>query len=357
MNNYARRRGSPLTPVESRLFSEVLSSHFFRDKAGNDIVSEHLSLFTYERGLFFSGLDKFQRAVNELKRQPKRQRYGLPSRTSRTMLHAFENVVQRRKDDLDKVQSAWEAWGWAQREVFGSWRRYEESISSVADQAAESTSEKDEASFGPSVYSQLVLYLITTLRDRFRSPTLALALFTRASNLSVASYVSACTTPVYNEVLRTRWYSLRDPLGFTETLKEMQAAGVGMSDATYRLVDEVVGMVSEHQNAARTKTMELHGDESSFGVDGDSVSVAPRTMDRAAAAIAEEAAELSIEVSPEALSSTSPMFEALVDSRTYFSSDELVAVREADEMLKSNKEALSRIPSRRPNLAARPYEE
>jgi hypothetical protein len=318
-----------------------LATFFVTKKVGR--IAVYCSPSTATDARLTTGLQKVQKTLDELRKQPKRTRYGLPHKATKSMIHAFENELERRKKELDQVHSAWEAWGWAQRDVFGAWRRYEASKAPTAVGSSPTLPSPDLA-FGPGVYSHIIDYLITTFRDRFRSPSLALALFAQASTLSIGSYVSGCTTPVYNEVLRTRWLSMGDVVGFTEVLREMQAAGVGMDEVTYRLIGDVANFVAKHQSTARMLALEEYeGDPA-----GDAVSQdlgAPE--DEAARAIADEAASLSIEMSPDALSTSSPALEALVDSRTFFSEDDLVAVREADEIAQAHKHAIKRLKQSR----------
>lgn len=87
-----------------------------------------------------------------------------------------------------------------------------------------------------TTYPSLLLTLIFLLRDKFRDPHLALSIFHHARHLSVPSYVFGCTTEVYNELIATKWFSLKDLEGVVESLGEMKVNGVRVDGGTVRLL-------------------------------------------------------------------------------------------------------------------------
>ncbi|KAI9491232.1 hypothetical protein BDB00DRAFT_834454 [Zychaea mexicana] len=77
----------------------------------------------------------------------------------------------------------------------------------------------------------------------FEDPYLALSIFEHAKTHSVVSYVSGCTTEVYNAMLMMRWKLWRDVHGMLNLVDEMMANGVGYDTETRRIVQLVVAEV------------------------------------------------------------------------------------------------------------------
>jgi len=95
------------------------------------------------------------------------------------------------------------------------------------------------ATVGPSsrLFPDLLHLLFLSLRDTHRSPNAALSVFALAAS-NPFSYISGCTTSLYNEVLRTRWAE-GDVESLLASLEEMRAAGVALDDRTRELVSAV----------------------------------------------------------------------------------------------------------------------
>ena len=123
---------------------------------------------------------------------------------------------------------------WAEREVFGASIRAEK-----AAREAFSAGKPPPSHLQPPVYPHLLAALMSTAREKYDDPHLALALFEHARNLSSLSYIFGCTTPAYNELLETRWGSFRDLRGVHAALEEMRANGVSPDSRTRALVDDV----------------------------------------------------------------------------------------------------------------------
>ena len=135
---------------------------------------------------------------------------------------------------------------WAEREVFGASVRAEE-----AARAAFTAGSPPPPDLQPPVYPHLLAALMNTARERYDDPYLALALFEQARNLSALSYIFGCTTPAYNELLETRWYSFRDLRGVHAALVEMRTNGVLPDMRTRGLVEDV-----RRETGARTLWLE-----------------------------------------------------------------------------------------------------
>jgi len=142
--------------------------------------------------------------------------------------------LDRLKEQLALCQSDYAMLEWAEREVFGASIRAEE-----AARAAVTEGKPPPPHLQPPLYPQLLATLMTTAREDYGDPHLAVALFEHARNLSPLSYIFGCTTPTYNELLETRWHSFRDLRGVHAALEEMRANGVFPDIRTRALVDDV----------------------------------------------------------------------------------------------------------------------
>ncbi|KAL5506924.1 hypothetical protein ACEPAH_6380 [Sanghuangporus vaninii] len=91
----------------------------------------------------------------------------------------------------------------------------------------------------PPAYPHLLAALISTFRDKFHDPHLALSIFQHARSRSIASYVFGCTAPAYNELLRTRWEAFRDLRGVADALNEMRVNGITPDGKTRVFVEEL----------------------------------------------------------------------------------------------------------------------
>ena len=92
----------------------------------------------------------------------------------------------------------------------------------------------------PPYYSKLLTRAIEKAGMTFQDPYLALSIFEHAKNHSVMSYVSGCTTEVYNVMLMMRWKLWQDVHGMLNLVDEMMANGVGYDNETRRIVQMVV---------------------------------------------------------------------------------------------------------------------
>jgi Mtf2 family len=145
-----------------------------------------------------------------------------------------DTELDRLKEQLALCPSDHAMLEWAEREVFGASIRAEE-----AARAAFAAGKPPPHHLQPSVYPHLLAALMSTARERYDDPHLALALFDHARTLSALSYIFGCTTPAYNELLETRWGSFRDLRGVHAALEEMRANGVPPDSRTRALVEDV----------------------------------------------------------------------------------------------------------------------
>ena len=154
--------------------------------------------------------------------------------------------LDKLKEQLALCQSDSAMLEWAEREVFGASILAEE-----AARAAASEGKPPPRHLQPPLYPHLLAALMSSARERYGDPHLALALFEHARNLSPLSYIFGCTTPAYNELLETRWDSFRDLRGVHAALEEMRANGIPPDPRTRALVDDV-----RRETGARTVWLE-----------------------------------------------------------------------------------------------------
>ena len=145
-----------------------------------------------------------------------------------------DTELDKLKEQLALCNSDYAMLEWAEREVFDPSIRAEE-----AARAAAAEGKPPPPQLQPPLYPQLLATLMSTAREGYDDPHLALALFEHARNLSPLSYIFGCTTPAYNELLETRWHSFRDLRGVHAALEEMRANGVSPDLRTRFLVDDV----------------------------------------------------------------------------------------------------------------------
>ncbi|KAI8139100.1 hypothetical protein BJV82DRAFT_672965 [Fennellomyces sp. T-0311] len=97
----------------------------------------------------------------------------------------------------------------------------------------------------PTYYAALLKHAIEQASMSFRDPYLAISIFEHAKQYSVSSYVSGCTTDVYNAMLMMRWKLWRDIHGMLNLVDEMMANGVGYNGETRRIVQMAVAEVEQ----------------------------------------------------------------------------------------------------------------
>ncbi|KAG2221086.1 hypothetical protein INT45_008607 [Circinella minor] len=102
------------------------------------------------------------------------------------------------------------------------------------------TKGKSDTATYPSYYPKLLTRSIEQAGMTFQDPYLALSIFEHAKNHSVMSYVSGCTTEVYNAMLTMRWKLWQDVHGMLNLVEEMMANGVDYDNETRRIVQMVV---------------------------------------------------------------------------------------------------------------------
>ncbi|KAK2467845.1 hypothetical protein APHAL10511_000140 [Amanita phalloides] len=168
-----------------------------------------------------------------------------------------DELLDRKKEEINLCASDLELLQWAQREVLDTFDSLQ--LSSQRHTDPQRTTEQDKERSGDNksgstdtsyalpiqIYPHLVAYLMRTFRDKYRDPYLALALFDKVRHRSLTSYVFGCSTQVYNESIETRWTWFRDLKGVHDALEEMVVNGVMVDTHTRRLLEVVRREVGE----------------------------------------------------------------------------------------------------------------
>ena len=93
-------------------------------------------------------------------------------------------------------------------------------------------------------YPHLFAAPTRTFWGRYRDPRVALAMFDHARNMSIASIVFGCATPVYNEHIETRWRCFHD-VSSVVNAQEMRTNGIALDGRTQILVETVRREIGE----------------------------------------------------------------------------------------------------------------
>ena len=140
----------------------------------------------------------------------------------------IDEELDRKKEEIELCDTDVQVLEWAMNEAFKS---QQPATTPVQGQLAPVQNDQ--------IYPYIIAALMRTFRDKFHDPNLALAIFDHAKNLSVPSYVFGCTTPVYNELIETRWFCFHDLKGILDTLEEMKVNGVEADNRTRGIIETV----------------------------------------------------------------------------------------------------------------------
>ncbi|PCH43831.1 hypothetical protein WOLCODRAFT_144713 [Wolfiporia cocos MD-104 SS10] len=149
---------------------------------------------------------------------------------------AEDEQLDEKKEQMELCESDAQLLEWAMREVFDESRRYEENARRVLE---DPKAAQEPVQLQPPWYPQLLSLLMSTFRDKYNDPHLALSIFDHARHMSIPSFVFGCTTLAYNELIETRWRCFRDLRGVCDALEEMRVNGVYMNNRTYELAETI----------------------------------------------------------------------------------------------------------------------
>ncbi|KAG9022665.1 hypothetical protein FRB95_014458 [Tulasnella sp. JGI-2019a] len=186
---------------------------------------------------FFDGFAKRVEAHHAELQKP-------PTATMKNMLMKKRGEMDSCADDQQLLE--WTAQLFSRQEEIESLRR-SPSFSQREDREA-ITAELD-------AYPHIVSSLMSTFRDRYRDPHLALAVFDHVRHRSVASYVCGCKTPAYHQLLVTLWTCFKDIRSVANALREMKVNGVEVDGR----IRELAGRITESP-LGKTMTEAAAGD-------------------------------------------------------------------------------------------------
>ncbi|KAG9096763.1 hypothetical protein FRC06_008340 [Ceratobasidium sp. 370] len=151
-----------------------------------------------------------------------------------------ELQFDKKREGMYACNSDQELLQWAMREVFVQPPPNETTTSPTSPSDAPS---KDTPTtpreMHPEVYGRMVAGLMREFREQYNNPHLAIAIFDYTRRLSIISYVTGCTTPSYNELMRTHWCSFRNLQAVVNVAEEMRVNGVLPDQATAPLLNQI----------------------------------------------------------------------------------------------------------------------
>lgn len=230
-----------MTAREKTAFQEMFDMVFnvAGDLKNGDVSSEAHTFFTPAQGTQKRDMtDLFGR----LRKNVKRMRWTTE----------LEEELDRKKEEIELCDTDVRLLEWVANEVF----KPQSTTAPVQEPSAPTRNNYIQ------IYPYIISTLMGTLRDKFRDPHLALAIFDYAKNLSVPSYVFGCTAPAYNQLIETRWFCFRDLNGVLDALEEMKVNGVGFDGRTKVLIETI---------RREAPTMRLLEEEDYFGKGQDRV--------------------------------------------------------------------------------------
>ncbi|PWY99633.1 hypothetical protein BCV70DRAFT_200558 [Testicularia cyperi] len=123
-------------------------------------------------------------------------------------------------------------------EVTQSSQTEEQAVDSTAEQSAAAVPAEEKPPgprFGRQTpfYAPVLHLLFVTIRDRYRSPWVALTIPKVTKNLGVESYVLGMTSNLTNEVIKTQWDFLGDLTGVLSTLQQARDIGILSSSSAF----------------------------------------------------------------------------------------------------------------------------
>ena len=217
-----RDRAKGTTPQEAKALNQVIAG-LYKDleRFGSPLQSTSNPI-TDPFGQNFANAPRRERSVAQLRSLLRRADDGMSEAEAAEMWAEIDEL----KEDMSSVVSESDLIQWAERRVFSP-------------QVTSTTSSGEDGPSYSRAYPYILAHLISTTRDTFRNPSLALAFFQHAQTLSLESYISGCLTPAYNELLKTRWKSFNDLEGVSQGVKEMETNGVAWDGATQKLIGSI----------------------------------------------------------------------------------------------------------------------
>ncbi|KAG8690220.1 hypothetical protein FRC11_013103 [Ceratobasidium sp. 423] len=137
----------------------------------------------------------------------------------------LEKLFDEKVESMMNCKSDQELLRWANTEVFSE-------PSQTSSDLPKSTKSK---AIHPGIYGRVIAHLMHEFRETYNNPHLSIAIFDYTRQRSIISFVTGCTAPSYNQLMRTYWNSFRDLQMVLNIAEEMRVNGVQPDDRTKRL--------------------------------------------------------------------------------------------------------------------------
>ncbi|KAG9098751.1 hypothetical protein FS749_003044 [Ceratobasidium sp. UAMH 11750] len=149
-----------------------------------------------------------------------------------------EIQFDKKREGMYACSSDQELLQWAMREVFTQ-PPGETTTSPTSPPDTPKDASATPGGIHPDIYGRMVAGLMKEFREQYNNPHLAIAIFDYTRRLSIISYVTGCTTPSYNELMRTHWCSFRNLQAVVNVAEEMRVNGVLPDQATAPLLIQI----------------------------------------------------------------------------------------------------------------------
>ncbi|KAJ9479532.1 Mtf2 domain-containing protein [Pseudozyma hubeiensis] len=133
----------------------------------------------------------------------------------------LEAGIDEAREALGTCENLAQVLEWTKREVWGITPPATPNSESDSQSLASPKYGKDTA-----FYASVLHLVFLAIRDRYRSPRVALSITRTTRSLGIESYVLGMTGSLYNEVLKTQWDWLGDLPGVVSTLRQARETGI-----------------------------------------------------------------------------------------------------------------------------------
>ncbi|CAE6452586.1 unnamed protein product [Rhizoctonia solani] len=140
----------------------------------------------------------------------------------------LEKLFDEKVESMTNCKTDQELLQWANTEVFSD-------SSQASSDLPESPKSAQSKPIHPGIYGRIIARLMYEFRETYNNPHLSIAIFDHTRQKSIISFVTGCTAPSYNELMRTYWNSFRDLQMVLNAAEEMRINGVQPNDNTKQL--------------------------------------------------------------------------------------------------------------------------
>ena len=271
-----RAQRQQLSKSEAQAFADLLSELLPQSTAGETLFG-----LPGQPRLPPGYLSEVQAAVGRKTGEHVRQ---WERRARSSLSAAEEDQLDQMREQMASFHTDYQLLNWSTTNVFGFTNLSQPTLfpdPRTAPPAVPAPNPFDPAALatGPSsrIFPDLLLSLFLLLRDTHKSPHTALHAFQLAA-ATAHSYVSGCTTELYNEVLRTRWAE-GDVEAVAAAVDEMQRAGVKMNAGTSAIVSSIGEAIrADGARAERRAGLALAAESLGLGLAHDPATVEDATQ-------------------------------------------------------------------------------